>query len=117
MLPEAPREGYDLFVSFALADNRGEELEKVSALVRAIQVEYERVIGTPLRVFFNTHPIQSMDEWESTIKIGLLQSRLMVAVLSPAYFTSAFCRRRMGASRRNRAGEGTAGGGDHTDIR
>ena len=48
MLPQAPQEGYDLFVSYARADDRGEDMEKVSALVRAIMVDYEGVIGTPL---------------------------------------------------------------------
>jgi hypothetical protein len=44
-------------------------------------------------VFFETHEIRSMDDWEAKIVTGLRQSRMMVAVLSPSYFQSAFCRR------------------------
>jgi hypothetical protein len=42
-----------------------------------------RVIGAALNVFFDTHSIQSTDDWVAKIHIRLRQSRMMVAVLSP----------------------------------
>jgi TIR domain len=84
---------YDLFVSYAHANDRDADSEKVSALVEAIEADYLRVIGTPLRVFFDTHAIRAMDDWEAKILTGLRQSKMMVAVVSPAYFASEFCRR------------------------
>ncbi|MFI5460288.1 MAG: tetratricopeptide repeat protein [Isosphaerales bacterium] len=90
---ETPRAGFDLFISYAHADDRDENREKVSALVEAIRDDYLRVIGAPLNVFFDTHAIHSMDDWEAKILTGLRDSRMMAAVLSPNYFQSDFCRR------------------------
>jgi TIR domain len=84
---------FDLFISYAHADNRGEDHRKVSALVEAIRADYQRVAGGPLRVFFDVGEIRTMDDWESRILLGLRQSKMMVAVLSPAYFRSDYCRK------------------------
>ena len=89
---ESPkRDEYDLFISYAHADDRGAHAGKVTALVEAIQADYLRVTGTPLRVFFDTQEIRSMDAWEARILTGLRQSKMMVAILSPSYFGSAYC--------------------------
>ena len=63
----------------------------MTALVDAIKADYQRVTGSPLRVFFDTHDIGSMDLWEARILTGLRQSKMMVAILSPSYFASAYC--------------------------
>ena len=85
------RDEFDLFISYAHADDRGEHAGKVAALVEAIKADYLRVTGTPLRVFFDTDEIRSMDAWEARILTGLRQSKMMVAILSPSYFASAYC--------------------------
>src|SRR5262249_50649478 len=36
---------------------------------------------------------RSMDAWEARILVGLRQSKMMVAVLSPNYFKSDYCRK------------------------
>jgi hypothetical protein len=74
---------YDLFISFAHADDRDENREKIAALVAAIKADYLRVTGAALNVFFDTHAIRSMDDCEAKILTGLRQSRMMVGVLSP----------------------------------
>ena len=89
---ESPkRDEFDLFISYAHADDRGEHAGKVTALVEAIKADYLRVTGTPLRVFFDTDEIRSMDDWEARILTGLRQSKMMVAILSPSYFASDYC--------------------------
>src|SRR4051794_35942374 len=90
---DPPGLAFDLFISYAHADDRGEDHRKVSALVEAIQADYERVAGVPLRVFFDVGEIRTMDDWEARILLGLRQSKMMVAVLSPAYFRSDYCRK------------------------
>ena len=84
---------YDLFISYAHADDRDDNRGKVTALVEAIKADYRRVTGVPLQVFFDTHAIRTMDDWEARILTGLRHSKMMVAVLSPSYFQSDFCRR------------------------
>ena len=89
---ESPkRDEFDLFISYAHTDDRGAHAGKVTALVEAIKADYLRVTGTPLRVFFDTQEIRSMDAWEARILTGLGQSKMMVAILSPSYFGSACC--------------------------
>ncbi|MDX2038038.1 MAG: toll/interleukin-1 receptor domain-containing protein [Isosphaeraceae bacterium] len=91
--PDPPAEAFDLFISYAHKDDRDEHAGKVEALVEAIKADYERVCGTKLRVFFDTNEIRSMDDWELRILRGLRESKMMVAVLSPSYFSSDYCRK------------------------
>jgi hypothetical protein len=93
MSPETRKPEFDLFISYAHADDRGENLEKVTALIAAIKADYLRVTGAALNIFFDTHSIGSMDDWEAKILTGLRHSKMMVAILSPNYFRSDFCRR------------------------
>jgi hypothetical protein len=93
MSPETTRAGFDLFISYAHADGRDDNREKVAALVEAIQADYLRVTGGALIVFFDTHVIRSMDDWEAKILTGLRESKMKVAMLSPSYFQSGYCRR------------------------
>ncbi|MBX7169188.1 MAG: TIR domain-containing protein [Pirellulales bacterium] len=83
---------YDLFVSYAHQDNEGAHAGMVTALVASIRREYEHVAGRPLEVFFDTQSIRGMDDWQQRILVGLRQSRIMLGVLSPAYFASDYCR-------------------------
>ena len=46
-----------------------------------------------MRIFFDREGIQGMDDWELRILTALRQSRVMIAVLSPAYFESEYCRK------------------------
>ncbi len=84
---------HDLFVSYAHIDDQGENAGHVSALVSAIEADYRRFAGSPLRVFFDRDEIRAMDDWEGRILTGLRHSKMMVAILSPSYFASAYCRK------------------------
>ena len=91
MMESPKRDEFDLFISYAHTDDRGAHAGKVTALVEAIKADYLAVTGTPLRAFFDTDEIRSMDAWEARILTGLRQSKMMVAILSPSYFASAYC--------------------------
>jgi tetratricopeptide (TPR) repeat protein len=93
MYPERSQAEFDLFVSYARADNRDEHDGKVSVLVHAIATEHERFAGAPPKVFFDTSEIRTVDDWEHRIVRGLRHSNMMVAVLSPEYFASDHCRK------------------------
>ena len=92
-------EPYDLFISYARADDRAEP-HMVSALVEHIQAAFGdggafdggQAVSQPLKVFFDTKSIDDMKDWRDDIKKGLRQSKIMVAVLSAAYFQSKWCR-------------------------
>jgi len=81
---------YDLFISYAHADNGNGWL---TALVEAIKAEHAKFSSAPLRVFFDQTEIQSMNDWEHRILLALRESKIMLAALSPAYFQSEYCRK------------------------
>lgn len=83
-------EQYDLFVSYAHADDHD---GWVSGVLAAIEEEHARFTPNRLRVFVDRDEIGTMDQWEHRIRRALRGSKLMLAVLSPAYFSSAYCRK------------------------
>src|SRR5580693_9311658 len=87
--PTAPELEYDLFLSYGHSDN---EDGWISALVAAVQQEHARFFPQPLRIFFDRSSIRTMDDWEHRILRGLRSSKAMIALLSPAYFASQYCR-------------------------
>jgi hypothetical protein len=93
MAPETTRPVFDLFIGYAHAADRGESGEKVAALVEAVKIDYLRVTAAALKVFFDTHAIGSMNDRQARMLSGLRQSKMIVAVLSPPYFASDYCRK------------------------
>lgn len=81
---------YDLFISYAHRDNARRQ---VTEFRDAISEDFQKFAGRELTIFFDEHDIPSMADWEKRIAQGLRESRLFLAVLSPNYFASAYCRR------------------------
>lgn len=82
---------FDLFVSYGQSDNKD---GSVTALIESIQKAHERFVPTkPLKIFFDLWGIRNSDEWDRRIHRGLIESKAMLAVLSPSYFNSEWCRR------------------------
>jgi len=82
------KEEYDLFVSYAHADDTD---EFVTALVQALQEEHQQFARDPLRIFFDRNAIHTAHDWEHRLLHGLKAAKAMLAVLSPAYFNSPWC--------------------------
>ena len=82
---------YDLFVSYARADNsRG----WISRFVDELLIEHREFTGgRELTYFFDNNDIRSFDDWRIQIYSKLAASRLFLAFLSPSYFASEWCRR------------------------
>jgi tetratricopeptide (TPR) repeat protein len=90
MTPEpTPSIAYDVFVSYAHADNLD---GWVTALVETLQAEHAKFTPTPLSIFFDLEEIRTMDDWEHRIYRGLRNAKVMLTVLSPNYFKSPYCR-------------------------
>ncbi len=84
---------YDLFISYAQSDNRDSYSGWVECLVQALQDEHARFAPRPFSTFFDLQNVNTMADWEHRILKALRGARLMLAILSPAYFRSAFCKR------------------------
>jgi hypothetical protein len=73
---------YDLFISYARADNRRGQ---VTALKEQIEADFRSFSGTGLKCFLDLEEIRGMDDWEHRLLGGLRQSQLLLLVLSPGY--------------------------------
>ena len=80
---------YDLFISYSRRDN---ERGQVTALKAQIESSFRAFAGRDLRVFFDTHEIAGMDDWRQKIQRSLRDSQVFLAVLSPHYLASPYCR-------------------------
>ena len=95
-------EPFDLFISYTRKDN---DAGMVSALVETIEADFAQFSpSVPLKVFFDKKSILDMQYWQDVLKKGLRQSKVMLAVLSEAYFN-----RGMPYGLPGRAGSGGAG--------
>ena len=84
---------YDLFISYAHVDNAQGWVTRLCDALLADHARYRS--GEVLTPFLDTHSILEWDDWEHHILRSLQESRLFLAVLSPGWFTSPFCRREL----------------------
>ncbi|MGO9776029.1 MAG: tetratricopeptide repeat protein [Terracidiphilus sp.] len=80
---------YDLFISYSRHDN---ERGQVAELKAQIESSFRAFAGREIRFFFDTQGIQGMDDWRQKIQRSLRESHLFLAVLSPNYIASPYCR-------------------------
>jgi tetratricopeptide (TPR) repeat protein len=80
---------YDLFLSYSRSDN---ERGQVAELKAQIEASFHAFAGREIRFFFDTQAIQGMDDWRQKIQRSLRESHLFLAVLSPNYVASPYCR-------------------------
>ncbi len=55
-------------------------------------MDHRRFSTEPLRIFFDKHAINDMDDWRHRILGGLRASKILLVCLSPNYFRSEYCR-------------------------
>ena len=80
---------YDLFISYSRRDN---ERGQVATLAEEIKTAFHGFAGRDLQVFFDVREIHGMDDWRQKIQRSLRESQLFLAVLSPTYLVSPYCR-------------------------
>jgi len=82
---------YDVFLSYARVDQENNQF--VSKLSTELQRGFQSITGRPLGIFVDTKEIATAQMWQERIESALTQSTLMVAVMTPSYFTSEWCRK------------------------
>lgn len=83
---------YDFFVSYARADNKD---GRITHFIEALSEERRKLFGDekPFTPFFDQSDIRTGDDWQHRIAGGLAASRLFLALISPNYFVSEWCRK------------------------
>jgi hypothetical protein len=84
-------EPWDLFVSYAHADDHDGWITALVELLQKLRGRHRR--AEPWHIFFDRDAIRTMDDWERRIGGALRSAGVLLAVLSPAYFASPWCRR------------------------
>lgn len=79
---------YDVFISYRRPTKRW-----VSKYFKRLIEHYlpEALDGRPVRIFFDENDIHTGDAWENRLKKALSESKCLVPVLTPSYFTSNWC--------------------------
>jgi hypothetical protein len=79
---------YDVFISYRRAGNVANwvQLHLSRVLARCLEDELDRA-----PVLFIDNDMETGSRWPDKLETSLRQSRLMIAVLSPPYFTSPWC--------------------------
>lgn len=80
---------YDLFCSYTRSDNHDRLVDKI---IEAISQDFRALTGEKLRIFIDRSDIKAADFWKTKIAQELRQSRLLLALISPSYFKSEWCR-------------------------
>lgn len=80
---------YDIFISYSRQDDKCGQVE---ALKAHIDSEFSDFAGSEIKIFFDKQEIYGMDDWRLKIQRSLRESRLFLAVLSPNYIASSYCR-------------------------
>jgi hypothetical protein len=78
-------------LSYARTDDR--DIQFVSKLAKELERAFQSRTGRPLRIFVDTREIATAEIWQESIRNALENSTVMVAALTPSYFTSEWCGR------------------------
>jgi TIR domain/Protein of unknown function (DUF1566) len=85
---------FEIFCSYAHGDN---DQGWVDAFSAALSNAYRKLTGERPRVFMDRESLMTADVWERKIAGALSRSQVLVAVISPSYVRSEWCRREWGA--------------------
>ncbi len=79
---------YDLFISYALADNIEGRISELKTLIEDVYFDSNE---EKLNVFIDKTEIHAMEDWVHRMELELRNSHLFLLVLSPNYQKSKYC--------------------------
>lgn len=91
-----PRRSYSgpevsVFLSYARIDEKS-SYGRILKLANDVANSYQSITGKTVGVFKDVESIKPGDDWRDRIRLGLSDSSILLAVISPAYLRSAACR-------------------------
>lgn len=88
---ERTRAGYefDLFISHA---TNSVQIEWLDTFIKRLMPLCESRLGRKINVFFDHSEVRVGEAWSGAIANGLLKSRLLLAIVTPKYVESPWCR-------------------------
>lgn len=91
-----PRRSYSgpevsVFLSYARIDEKS-SYGRILKLANDVANSYQSITGKTVGVFKDVESIKPGDDWRDRIRLGLSNSSIFLAVISPAYLRSTACR-------------------------
>jgi len=80
-----------VFVSYARVDDEA-TYGRVSKFIADVRNSYRSNTGTEVEIFKDTDSISAGQNWQDRIRLGLADSSVFIAFVSPAYMRSVACR-------------------------
>jgi len=90
LTPRVLTNDFDIFCSYAHGDDDDGWVEQ---FVAALTSTFRRLTGEPPRVFLDRESIITAEVWEQRIRAALDGSQVAIAVVSPSFVRSEWCRR------------------------
>jgi hypothetical protein len=82
--------GYEIFCSYAHLDNDDGWIDEFAS---TLATTFRKLTGQQPEVFVDRESLITSDIWEARIRTALQRSRVLLAVVSPSYIRSEWCRR------------------------
>lgn len=86
---------YDVFISYKTGKVYGRWVEEV--FFDFFKEYLDQSLGRPSKIFIDKSGIYDGDSWPARIKKAIAKSKCLVAILSPLYFQSEWCKKEFAA--------------------
>jgi hypothetical protein len=83
-----------VFVSYAPFDDKHDR-GRITSFARVLSDEAKHELGGDVSVFYDRRKIQIGEQWEDAIRDALEKASVFVAIITPSYFRSRFCRQEL----------------------
>jgi parallel beta-helix repeat protein len=80
------------FLSYARFNNQLDE-DRISDFCKRLAGEVEAVTGEPFEIFQDLRNIRVGQQWKERVEQALGSTTLLIAILSPSFFKSEYCRK------------------------
>ena len=93
------RSRFGAFLSYARHDDENDN-RRITAMRESLAAEVGLLLGKPFDIFQDRDSISTGEPWNDRIFESLAQSILLIAVITPAFLRSSFCREEVQAFRK-----------------
>jgi F-box protein 11 len=80
------------FLSYARFNDQ-QDADRITAIRRKLAGEVQTVTGNPFEIFQDRFDIRVGEQWKSRIEETLESATLLIAILTPSFFKSEYCRK------------------------
>jgi hypothetical protein len=99
---------WDVFLSYSRSSESGRWVRQL--FYPHLRKWLDEYAARPLKVFYDENATSDSGNWPQSVQQGLLRSRLMISVVTPAYFGSRWCKAEWESMRARERSENVAAG-------